>query len=284
MTILVCGDRTIDLRTPQVMGVLNITPDSFSDGGRFFVGGALDLGAVEREARTMVAAGAVCLDIGGESTRPGAEPVSQQAEFDRVMPVLERLNGIDTTLSVDTRRAAVAREALSRGAHLINDVSGFSDPAMIDAARASSAAVCIMHMQGEPQTMQRDPHYADVTATVSAFLKDRVDACVRAGIDKTRILVDPGFGFGKSLQHNLQLLRDLSQLAKLGCPILVGLSRKRMIGALTGRDVDARLPGGIALAVVAVLRGARLVRTHDVAATVDALKVVSAVEEVRDGP
>lgn len=262
------------------MGILNLTPDSFSDGGRFFVDGAVDVGLVEAEAVAMVRSGAALLDFGGESTRPGAAPVTPQQQLDRVMPVLERVRGIDAVLSIDTRSAVVATAAIGAGAHLINDVSGFTQSDMRSAVARSDAALCIMHMQGEPQTMQASPSYGDVTGEVGAFLSAQIDACAALGVGRDRILVDPGFGFGKTLAHNLQLLRELPRLLDLGCPILVGLSRKRMIGALTGQPVDARVPGGIAAAILAVQRGARVVRTHDVAATVDALKVVSAVEEI----
>jgi dihydropteroate synthase len=265
------------------MGILNLTPDSFSDGGRFHVDGRLDIGRVEAAAIAMVAAGATLLDLGGESTRPGAAPVPEQEELDRVLPVLQRLRGIDAVLSVDTRKAVVARQSLASGAQLVNDVTGFSEPDMRAAVANSNAALCIMHMRGEPRSMQVAPEYEDVTGEIRTFLADRVDACVAAGVGRDRILVDPGFGFGKTIAHNLQLLRDLSQFTSLGCPILVGVSRKRMIGDLTGRAADARMPGSIAAALLAVQRGARVIRAHDVAATVDALKVLSAVEEEFDG-
>ncbi len=271
-------ERDLDLSTPRVMGVLNVTPDSFSDGGRFLLDGRVDLARVERAAVRMVEDGAALLDIGGESTRPGAKAVSETEETDRVLPIVERLRGIDAVLSVDTRKAGVARAAIAAGAELVNDVGGLRDADLLEVVRALGAAACIMHMQGEPESMQQAPYYDDVVVDVRRFLRERIDAAVAAGIDRARLLVDPGFGFGKSLAHNLQLLRELSQFAALGCPILVGVSRKRMIGTLTGRDVEDRTAGSVAAAMLAVQNGARIVRVHDVAATVDALAVLAAVQ------
>ncbi len=260
------------------MGVLNITPDSFSDGGELWRNDAPDLAAVERRACDMLAQGAAILDVGGESTRPGAQSVSIDAELARVIPVVERLCQLDSIVSVDTRHGAVAREAVRAGAHMINDVSGVTDLAMLDVIAESDAAVCIMHMRGEPATMQKNIRYRDVVAEVRAFLDERVATAVNAGVAKRRIVVDPGFGFGKELEHNLRLLASLNDVRVHGLPILAGLSRKRMIGALTGRAVAERAAGSVAAALRAIVSGAQLVRVHDVAETVDALKVWTAVD------
>jgi dihydropteroate synthase len=273
-----CGVRTLDLSAPRVMGVINLTPDSFSDGGRFVgAGGRVDPDAALDCAHAMLAAGAAILDVGGESTRPGAEPVPVAVELQRVMPVVERLAELDTIVSVDTSKAEVARAALAAGASMINDVSALRDPDMLTTLAASGAGVCLMHMQGEPATMQSEPHYDDVVAEVVAFLAERAGRAVGAGIDAARIVVDPGIGFGKTLDHNLALLHALGELAALGYPVLVGVSRKRMLGTLTARDVEDRLAAGLGAAVAAVANGAALIRTHDVAATIDALTVASAV-------
>lgn len=267
------GSRTLDLATPQVMGVLNITPDSFSDGGR--------LPTVEsavRAAHAMVEAGASIIDIGGESTRPGATDVAGQVQLDRVIPVIEAVcRECDTIVSIDTGNAAVMRAATAAGAELINDIFALTGPGALEAAASTDAAVCIMHMQGIPATMQDDPQYEALPGDVIAFLRQRLAACQDAGINAARVIVDPGFGFGKTHAHNLVLLATLRQFATLQRPLLVGLSRKGTLGKLTGRTVDARLPAGLAAAVMAVERGAAIVRTHDVASTVDALKVARAV-------
>lgn len=259
------------------MGVLNLTPDSFSDGGRFGGDDRIDAARVRVEAEAMLAAGADILDLGGESTRPGAQPVSEEEELGRVMPILESLLDLDTMISVDTRKPAVARAALAAGCHLINDVGGLTDPAMLEALADSDAAVCIMHMQGSPGTMQSNPSYEDVVAEVRTFLEQRLAGARAAGIDRDRVCLDPGFGFGKTLAHNLSLLRALRALRVDDRPILVGLSRKRMIGDLTGAAVDARMPGSITAAVLAAERGADIVRVHDVAETVQALEMLEAV-------
>ncbi|MEX2494631.1 MAG: dihydropteroate synthase [Woeseia sp.] len=265
--------NVVDLSAPVVMGVLNITPDSFSDGGRF-----LALDAALRQAERMAADGAAFIDVGGESTRPGAPAVPQQSELDRVVPVIEAIAGrIDVALSVDTGKPAVMRAAVAAGATLVNDVYALRQPGALEQAAELNVPVCLMHMQGEPRTMQDNPHYEDVAAEVLGFLADRVEACVAAGIQRDRIVVDPGFGFGKTTAHNVELLAALARLAVLGRPVMVGLSRKRTLGELSGRPVDARVPAGIAAAVLAVERGAHIVRTHDVGPTVDALKVASAV-------
>jgi dihydropteroate synthase len=270
--------RILTFERTRVMGVLNLTPDSFSDGGRFVHSrGAVEMSRVRAEAEAMLAAGADILDLGGESTRPGAVPVDEAEELDRVIPVLESLLDLDTMISVDTRKPRVAQAALKAGCHLINDVSGLTDPAMLTAIAATDAGVCIMHMQGDPETMQVDPSYEDVLADVRRFLVDRLAAARAAGIDDDRICLDPGFGFGKTLEDNLALLQALPALRLDDRPLLAGLSRKRMIGTLTGAPVDARMPGSIAAAVLAAERGADLVRVHDVAETVQALAVLEAV-------
>jgi dihydropteroate synthase len=276
-----CGDKTLDLTRPVVMGVLNVTPDSFSDGGRFVSVAA----AVEQGVR-MAAEGAALIDVGGESTRPGAEPVGAAEELRRVIPVIERLRAATAVIiSVDTSKAEVMRAASAAGAGLINDVRALREPGALDAAVASGCAVCLVHMQGEPPTMQVAPSYADVVAEVRAFLAARVASSLAAGLAAERLAVDPGFGFGKTLEHNLTLLRRLGELAADGVPVLVGLSRKSMLGTLTGRTSAERVYGSVALAVIAALAGARIVRAHDVAATVEALKVAVAVQGAgsRDG-
>lgn len=255
------------------MGVLNATPDSFSDGGRFSA----------RETATshalhMVEQGAALIDIGGESTRPGAAAVSVDEELQRILPVIEALTASDVIISVDTRKTQVMREALAAGAHMINDVRALQEPGALPYVASTQAAVCLMHMRGDPTDMQHNPQYSDVVTEVKAFLQRRAQACRQAGIPDNRLLLDPGFGFGKTVQHNLALLRALPTLAALGLPVLVGLSRKSMLGALTGRAVQQREAGSIALAVLAVQRGARIVRAHDVAGTVDALRVLATVD------
>lgn len=254
---------------PWVMGVLNVTPDSFSDGGAHAT-----LDRALSHAEQMLADGVDIIDIGGESTRPGSAPVSAAQEMDRVMPVLYALRDCGKPLSVDTRRPEVMREALAAGADMINDIEGFRDPASLAAVSDSEAALCIMHMQGEPGTMQADPRYDDVVVEVGDFLAERADAAREAGIAAQRLCIDPGFGFGKTLDHNLALLAQLEALQRrLRLPLLAGLSRKTMIGKLTGKPVEQRMAGSVAAALVAVKNGARIVRVHDVAETVDALKV-----------
>jgi|SRR5579864_770309 dihydropteroate synthase len=271
--LLRCADKTLDLSSPVVMGVLNVTPDSFSDGGRFRSPAA----AVEQGVR-MVAEGAAIIDVGGESTRPGAEPVSADEERRRILPVIERLRSLTSAvISVDTSKPELMRAAAGAGAGFINDVRALREAGALEAAAASGCALCLMHMRGEPRTMQEAPHYDDVLAQVRAFLAARVAACRDAGIEAARLTVDPGFGFGKNLEHNLTLLRHLPALVADGPPVLVGLSRKATVGKLTGREAGERVYGSVALAVIAALQGARIIRAHDVAATVDAVKVVSAV-------
>jgi dihydropteroate synthase len=264
------------------MGVLNLTVDSFSDGGELLRGepgrAELDGDALLRRAETMVRDGAAILDVGAESTRPGASPVPEALECERIEAALALLlPRFDVPVSVDTSAPLVMTRAGAAGASLLNDVRALRRPGALEAAAATGLPVCLMHMQGEPGTMQDDPVYGDVVVEVRRFLAERMEACEGAGIGPERLLVDPGFGFGKTLAHNLELMRGLPALAALGPPVLVGLSRKRMIGALTGRPLGERLAGGLALAVLAVERGARIVRTHDVAATVDALRVTAAV-------
>ncbi len=255
------------------MGVLNVTPDSFSDGGRF-----TDPDRAVEHALRMVEEGASIVDVGGESTRPGASPVSVAEELERVLPVIERLAGrAAAVISVDTSRPEVMRSASAAGAGMINDVRALERPGALAAAAATSCAVCLMHMQGEPATMQRGPAYGDVVSEVKAFLRARAQACRAAGIADERIAIDPGFGFGKTLAHNLELLRGLPDLTESGIPVTVGLSRKSAVASLTGRSSGDRLAGSLALATIAVLQGASIVRAHDVAATLDAIKVAQAV-------
>ena len=272
---LPCGSRTLDLSRPQVMGILNVTPDSFSDGGRY---NRID--AALRHAEQMLEAGAAIIDVGGESTRPGAPPVSAEEELQRVAPVVEQLVcRLDALVSVDTSSPALMREAALLGAGMINDVRSLSRDGALHAAAQGNLAVCLMHMQGEPQTMQDSPQYDDVTTAVRTFLADRVAACEAAGIARERLLIDPGFGFAKTLAHNLSLFRHMQALHDLHLPLLVGVSRKSMIGKVLGREVDQRLAGSLALAALAVQQGAHILRVHDVAETVDVLRMLEAVAE-----
>ncbi len=269
---LQCGRHALELDDPVVMGILNVTPDSFSDGGRYF-----ELPQALAQAERLAQEGAAIIDVGGESTRPGAEPVALAEELRRVIPVVERLAAtLAVPVSVDTRAPEVMRASIAAGASMINDVSALRAPGAIEAVADSPVAICLMHMQGEPGTMQNEPRYGNVLAEVRRFLRERVAECVGAGISRSRLVVDPGFGFGKTLEHNLELLRGLRDIASDGLPVLAGLSRKRMIGTLTGRDEGDRLAGSVALAVIAALHGARIVRAHDVRETVDALRIVAA--------
>jgi dihydropteroate synthase len=275
---LVCGCVSLSLRAPAVMGVLNITPDSFSDGGQLCDQRGARLSAVLRRAESMVAAGAAILDVGGESTRPGAAALSSQQEIDRVAPVVEALvRHVDVVISVDTSNPMLMVEATTLGAGLINDVRALRRPGALEAACESGLPVCLMHMQGEPDTMQREPSYRDVVADVLQFLERRVAECVGAGLARERILIDPGFGFGKTTTHNLQLFRQLHKLVETAYPVVVGVSRKSMIGAVTGKSVGDRLAGGLALAALAVLSGAAIIRAHDVAETRDVVIMMNAV-------
>lgn len=273
MRSLDCGGKTLDLSRTAIMGILNITPDSFSDGGVF-----MDTDKALQHAVSMVDAGADIVDIGGESTRPGAEPVSVQQELDRVMPILERLvDTVDVPVSVDTSKAGVIRAAADSGAGLINDVYALRAEGAIQAVAESGLPVCLMHMQGEPRTMQQDPQYSDVVTDVRDFLGQRVDAAVTGGIDLEKIVIDPGFGFGKTMQHNFELLRRLGEFDVLGVPVLAGLSRKSMIQMALGLPVDRRLNASVALALMAVGNGASIVRVHDVRETTEAIRMYEAV-------
>ncbi|SHM15123.1 dihydropteroate synthase [Vreelandella subglaciescola] len=271
---LCCGHHRLDLSVPRVMGVLNVTPDSFSDGGRHNV-----LDDALRHAERMLAEGAAIIDVGGESTRPGAEVVPAQQELDRVAPVVEALTReLDALVSVDTSNAEVMREASGLGAGMLNDVRALEREGALAAAAQSGLPVCLMHRQGEPQTMQQAPDYDQpIEDAVVEFLMQRVAACEGAGLGRERLLLDPGFGFGKTVEHNLRLLNRLEALGELGLPLLVGMSRKSMIGKVLGRPVEERLAGGLALSALAVERGAKVLRVHDVAATVDAVNMTWAV-------
>jgi dihydropteroate synthase len=267
------GDQQLDLSTPRIMGVLNRTPDSFSDGGRF-----TGLDAALSQVEMMVREGADIIDVGGESTRPGAADVSLQEELDRVLPLMEGIRRrFQVPLSIDTSKPEVMQAAVAAGAAMINDVYALRRPGALQAAAAAGTALCLMHMQGEPRTMQKEPHYGDVTHEVGEFLGDRAQAALAAGVPQENIVLDPGFGFGKNLEHNLTLLRRLPELAALGYPLLVGLSRKSMIGTLLGgKPAEERVQGSVAAAVIAVQNGASIVRVHDVAPTVEALKIAVA--------
>ena len=281
--VLDCAGRILDLTRPVIMGVINTTPDSFSDGGTLYRSSRLDIERAMTRARDMVAAGAVILDIGGESTRPGAQPVPPDEEMDRVLPLVERIAGeLEVVISVDTSSPELMREASGAGAGLLNDVRALTRAGALEAAAATGLPVCLMHMQGQPDNMQVAPQYVDVVTQVREFLLARVAACERLGIVRERLILDPGFGFGKSVSHNMQLLQALPELAAMGFPLLVGLSRKSIIGTLLGRDVAERLPASLALAVMAVERGAAIIRTHDVAATADAVAMWAALQEFGD--
>lgn len=276
MPVMQFGRHALDLAIPRVMGILNVTPDSFSDGGRFHAPAA----ALAR-AREMAAEGADFIDVGGESTRPGAAEVTEAEELDRVLPVVEAIAGeLDVAISVDTSRPAVMHAAVAAGAGLINDVRALTLPGALEAAAALGVPVCLMHMQGQPRSMQEDPRYADVVTEVRDWLLARARAAEAAGIPRERQLLDPGFGFGKTLAHNLQLLRGLDTLAATGYPLLAGLSRKSMIGKVLGdAPVDRRLYGSVSGAVIAALKGARILRVHDVRPTAEALRLVAAMEQ-----
>jgi len=266
--------KLLTLDQPRICGILNITPDSFSDGGKF-----LDISTAVDRALKMVEEGADLIDIGGESTRPGATAVSASEEIDRVIPVIEQLaKVVSTPISIDTSKPEVMRAAVAAGAGMINDVYALRQEGALEAAADSGAAICLMHMQGEPRSMQENPQYDDVVGEVHRFLTERIFACQLAGIDKKKIVIDPGFGFGKTLEHNVALLRELSRFASLGVPVLVGLSRKSMIGALTSQPLEQRVHGSIAAALIAVQNGANIVRVHDVAATRDALAIWNTIK------
>jgi dihydropteroate synthase len=271
--IFICGAYQLDLSRPHVMGIVNITPDSFSDGGKY----ETTQKAVEH-ALQLVAKGADILDIGGESTRPGATPVNLEEELKRVIPVIEKLVKVaGVPISVDTYKPEVMRSAIAAGADMVNDVRALQEPGALEIVAKSKAGVCLMHMQGTPQTMQVNPQYGNVVTEVKAFLSERLSAANKAGIIAQRIVLDPGFGFGKRTEHNIALLQSLQSIAELGCPLLVGLSRKSILGQLVGDDEYGRLNASIAAAVISAMKGARIVRVHDVKATADALKVVAAI-------
>jgi dihydropteroate synthase len=268
-----CGKFQLDLTMPCVMGIVNVTPDSFSDGGKFV---ASDL-AIEH-ALKLVDEGAAILDIGGESTRPNAVPVSLQEELDRVIPVIEGLVGqINVPISIDTYKPQVMQAAIAAGASIINDVRALQEDGALEIVAKSDVGICLMHMQGTPQTMQLSPEYQDVVSEVTAFLQARLQACIHAGCSASRIVLDPGFGFGKTRTHNITLIQKLESFTSLGQPLLVGLSRKSVLGQMTGNDVDARLYASVAASVISSMKGAKILRVHDVKATVEALKVVSAI-------
>ena len=273
MSLLRCGRFQLDLSRPRVMAIVNLTPDSFSGDG---VGS--DLAAALARAEAALEAGADILDLGAESTRPGSDSVPEAVEIARIVPVVRALADWRVPISVDTLKPAVMRAALEAGADLINDVNGFRAPGAVEAVRDGDAALCVMHMQGEPRTMQADPQYRDVVGEVAAFLDERVATLCDAGVARERIVLDPGFGFGKTLAHNLTLFAHMDRLGSAGLPVLAGVSRKSMLGAITGRPVDQRLGASVAAALLAVQKGARIVRVHDVADTVDALKVLEAVQ------
>jgi dihydropteroate synthase len=276
---LACRDTVLDLTEPCVMGVLNVTPDSFSDGGHY-----ADLAAAVARGVAMAEEGAAIIDVGGESTRPGAAAVSVEEELARVVPVIERLATLVTVpISVDSSKPAVMSAAIAAGASMVNDVRALREPGALDAVAGTGAAVCLMHMRGEPRTMQEAPAYHDVVAEVRRFLAERVEACSASGIGRDSICVDPGIGFGKLPEHNLALLVGLDRLGDPAIPVLVGVSRKSLVGIITGRPAAERLAGSVAFAALAVLRGAAIVRAHDVAATVDAVKVASALRRAAPG-
>ena len=268
-----CAGKRLDLTQPQVMGVLNVTPDSFSDGGRY-----VTPDAARDHARRMVAEGATIIDVGGESTRPGAAPVPEQEELRRVIPVIEAIAAESSAvISIDTRKPAVMSAAVAAGAGMINDISALQAEGAIEHVARFDVPVCLMHMRGEPRNMQAAPQYRDVVHEIRDFLGERVAACARAGIARRRLLIDPGFGFGKSLEHNLRLLKHLEDFNELELPMVVGVSRKSLIGAVLDVTADERLYGSIALAAIAVWQGAAIIRAHDVAATVQAIKITAAV-------
>ncbi|MBU2707980.1 dihydropteroate synthase [Zooshikella marina] len=272
--MLSCGDKVLDLSTPQVMGILNVTPDSFSDGGQYS-----NFDKALQHAEKMICAGASIIDIGGESTRPGANPVTVQAEMDRVLPVLSALKQhFDVIISVDTSSPELMREAAQLGAGMINDVRALKRDNALTVAADLTIPICLMHMLGEPDTMQRLATYDDVVDEVISYLQQRVAACIEHGIEKQRLLIDPGFGFSKTLEHNLLLLKRLDELQRLELPLLVGLSRKRMIGDVLGKPVSERLYGSLALAAWSVLHGAHIIRVHDVAETVDVVRMLNAIQ------
>lgn len=283
MSLLRCGARTLDLSTTQVMGILNVTPDSFSDGGSLYQNAQLSLDFAVRKAAEMQQQGATIIDIGGESTRPGAEPVPLQQEMDRVLPVVEKLNAeLDVVISVDTSSPELMAAAAKAGAGLLNDVRALERDGAVEAAAATGLPVCLMHMKGSPKTMQDSPEYGSVVEEVIKYLLARAQLCEAAGIDASQLILDPGFGFGKTLEHNLQMLEQTDKFVASGYPVLIGTSRKSMIGNVLNSDVDDRLAGSLATIAMAVERGAQIVRVHDVKPTVDVVKVVEAALKTRN--
>ncbi|CNK96677.1 dihydropteroate synthase [Yersinia frederiksenii] len=275
---LTARDRVLDLSHPQVMGILNVTPDSFSDGGHHN-----NLDKALQHAQLMLSAGATLIDIGGESTRPGAAEVSEQEELDRVVPVVEALaSRFDIWLSVDTSKASVIAESARAGAHLINDIRSLQEPGALDAAVKTGLPVCLMHMQGQPQSMQQSPHYDNLLADVNQFFEHHIERCVAAGIAKNKLLLDPGFGFGKNLAHNYQLLARLAELHHFELPLLVGMSRKSMVGQLLNVPPQQRVIGSVACAVIAAMQGAQIIRVHDVKETVEAMRIVEATLSAKE--
>jgi len=274
MKMLPCGNKSLDLRIPQIMGILNVTPDSFSDGGLF-----VSVDAALQQSREMISAGATIIDVGGESTRPGARAVSSHQELARVIPIIEAIRHEfpEVIISIDSSKPDVMHAAIIAGANFINDVNALQAEGAIAVAREHNVAVCLMHMLGQPRTMQQQPHYDDVVFDVLAYLRQRTAHCIESGIDGNNIVIDPGFGFGKTLQQNLLLLKHLDQFAELGFPLLVGLSRKSMIGMAIGKPVDDRVYASVALATIACVKGADIIRVHDVAETLDAVKLCHAM-------
>lgn len=269
---LIARGSILDLSRPHVMGILNVTPDSFSDGGKHNT-----VEAAVHHAQEMIAAGATLIDIGGESTRPGADEVSIEEELERVVPVVEALSArFDVWISVDTSKPEVITASAQAGAHLINDIRSLQEPGALEAAAATGLPVCLMHMQGLPKTMQHNPHYDDLMAEIGAFLQQHIDRCVNGNIPKNKLLLDPGFGFGKNLAHNYELLARLGELHRFGLPLLVGMSRKSMIGQLLKVPPLQRVQGSVACAVIAAMQGAHIIRVHDVKETVDAMRIVEA--------
>lgn len=278
--VLDCAGKRLDLQTPQIMGVLNVTPDSFSDGGKY-----LSQDNAISHAHEMLEQGAAIIDIGGESTRPGAETVSVDDELERVIPVIEILaRELPIPLSIDTSKPRVMRVAVKAGAGMINDIHALRMEGALEAAAELGVPVCLMHMQGTPGTMQQSPHYENVVTEVKAFFQDRITQCVKVGVPIESLLIDPGFGFGKTLEHNLLLLKELKQFLALNVPIVAGLSRKSMIGQILGVPIEDRLYGSIAAAAYAVLQGARLLRVHDVRETRDVLRIINAIDEAAESP
>ncbi|MBC3764509.1 dihydropteroate synthase [Neptunicella marina] len=271
------SNKFVDLSVPRIMGILNVTPDSFSDGGKYN-----QLDRALYQAEKMLEQGAEFIDVGGESTRPGASDVTLDEELQRVIPVIEAIHKrFDCVVSVDTSKAQVMSESVKAGAGLINDIRALREDGALQAAASANVPVCLMHMQGQPRTMQHNPVYGDVVRDVYLFLAERIEVCVKEGIGKEQILLDPGFGFGKNLQQNYQLLANLSEFHQFGCPLLIGMSRKTMIGKITGKEPDERLAGSLAAATIAFMQGAQIMRVHDVAETIDALRVVQATMECK---